>query len=86
MTQPVYKHAESLTIKLARAHARSIRTAQNWCAEHNYTLKTFSEADPYDICIVSKSEYDLHEFRKDIAEDNDSRFLEPNGYEEWCVE
>lgn len=83
MTSPVYKHAESMKTKLARAHKRRCIVLGGWCNEHGFVSKTYEEADPYDICVISRSDYDLQEFRKDIASDNDSRFLDPTAYEEW---
>ena len=79
----VYKHTRTFEEKAKRACKAKVRKIKDWCKENEATLRSYSEADLYNVCIASKSEYDLYEFRKDIAEDNESYFLDAEDYEKW---
>lgn len=82
----VYKHTMRLEEKVRRAYKAEIRKAKEWCEQEGIHLKTYSEADEYDMCIISTSEYDLHEFKNAIAEDNGSYFLSTEDYERYTGE
>lgn len=82
MPQPVYKHAAPINQKINRAYNRAVRKYQEWCEEHHLSLKTWSEADSYDICVISKSEYDVGEYRKKVVADNQSYFMEEDSYDQ----
>jgi hypothetical protein len=75
-----------LSEKIKRAYKAEVRKAKEWCEQKNVMLKTYSEADEYDMCIISNSEYDLHESKNEIAEDNGSYFLNVEDYEKYTEE
>ena len=83
MAQPVYKHTQSLNAKISRAYNRAVRRYQEWCEERHLKLKTWQEADNYDICVLSQSEYDVGEYRKKVVENNRSYFMEEDDYEKF---
>lgn len=79
----VFRHAMSLSAKINRAYNQAVKRHQNWCEERHLKLKTWSEADNYDICVLSQSEYDVGEYRKNVIEDNRSLFMSEDDYEKF---
>lgn len=69
---------------VVRGHHMNVRHMKKWCEENNVQYKTWKEADDADICVVSFSDYDLHERRDSCLEDNESYFLNENDYGKWC--
>ena len=83
MSCKVYKHAMNIDEKIKRAYNAKIRKIIRWCEENEHILLNYDDANMDDICILSKSEYDLHECKRNIAEDNESYFLTQDSYEEY---
>lgn len=68
--------------KIRRAYKARIRFAKTWCEANDAKLLSFQEAESFDICIIAMSDYDLHEFRKDIVNE-ETYFLNVEDYEKW---
>lgn len=69
--------------RMLREHEKQVNRLKRWCEKHNVPLKNFDEADAEDICVVSRSDYELEDERYIILEDNDSYFLTPEDYEKY---
>ena len=69
-----------------RRHHSNVRFLKRWCEQHNTACKSWNDAEPDDMCVVSRSDYDLNESRSNCLEDNESYFLTLKDYEEWCGE
>lgn len=65
-----------------RTFGIQVRKAKLWCEKNGFELKSHSNAQDYDICILSRSEYDLEAYRKDV-EEQESYFLTEDAYERW---
>lgn len=78
-----YKASRAKTEReiMLREHEKQVSRLKRWCEKHDVPLKTFDEADAEDICVYSKSDYELEDERHMIFEDNDSYFLTPKDYE-----
>ena len=69
-----------------RRHLSNVRHLKKWCEERDIEYKTWEDAQLTDICVVSASDYDLHEERSTCVQDNDSYFISITDYETWCEE
>lgn len=69
-----------------RQHHSEVRKLKQWCYQNGIICKSYKEAENDDICVLSRSEYDLHEAKAYLVEDNESYFLSPTSYETWCDE
>ena len=69
---------------MIRHHHRNVRNLQDWCLENDAEAIPYKDAEEYDICVCSKSEYELHEYRKNCSPENESWFLNQEDYEKWC--
>ena len=69
-----------------RQYHSDVRKVKTWCENHGILLKSWDNASSTDVCILSKSEYDVHDYRKVLDEDNESYFLSPLDYENYCIE
>lgn len=70
-------------VELRRYH-KEVREFKTLCQENGMSYKTYKEADEHDICVLSRNEYELHDMRSMIVEDNESYFLTQEDYEKWC--
>jgi hypothetical protein len=69
-----------------RKHHSNVRFLKKWCEQHDLECRDWDHASFTDICVVSLSDYDVHEERTTCVEDNESWFLSPGDYETWCQE
>lgn len=67
-----------------RQHHSDVRHLKKWCERSNTFPKTWDQAELSDVCVLSRSEYDLREERISVIEDNESYFLSHEDYEMWC--
>lgn len=77
------KRVQSQEEREKRDYHREVRYLKKWCNERGLIYKRWAEAQHEDICVLSRSEYDLGDFKQNCVEDNESYFLSPQGYEEW---
>lgn len=70
----------------ARRYHKEVRDFKEWCKEHNIYYLTYEEASDKDICVLSTLEYELHDTKSLISDENESYFLTPKDYETWCDE
>lgn len=75
-----------LSERMKRQYSSDVRKFKKWCNDNNISYRTFNQADSYDICVLSKSEYEIRDERSQITQDNESYFLNPYDYEKWCEE
>lgn len=74
----------SLNEKILRSYKRHLRHIREWCMEHHFNLKPFFEAETYDICIISKNELSIGEFRKNIEDAEEGAFfVEENVFDKY---
>ena len=78
------KRVQSMKETETRKHHSNVRFLKRWCEEHNTICKNWNDAKSDDICVVSRSDYDLHEYRSNCVEDNESYFLKQEDYEQWA--
>lgn len=76
----------SLEQRETNAYNREVRNFIKWCEEHDIKYHRYGEALFDDICVLSRSEFDIHDSKQIIFEDNESYFLSPKDYERWCEE
>lgn len=77
----------SLDARNLRKYHSEVRKFKEWCYNHDdIDWFTFDTANPDCICVLSRNEYDLHEYRRNIEEDSESYFLSEEDYDTWCDE
>lgn len=68
-------------IEIRRFH-RSVRRLKSWCRDQDINLKSWSEANNEDQCVLSLVDYELGAIREYLPEDNESYFVNEDFYEE----
>ena len=69
-----------------RRYHSEVRAFKEWCQKHGIVYKTYDNADPSDVCVLSRDEYNLHDTRQIIFLDSECYFLSIEDYETWCEE
>lgn len=67
-----------------RRYHGDVRKFKEWCSENRIEFKTHDLAEADDICVLSRDEYSLGDYRISIEEDNENYYLSPQNYEKWC--
>jgi len=75
--------AMSMHERLRRQHVSDVRKLKEWCEAENINYFTYEDAPSDSICVVSNSDYDICDFRRNLCVDNDSYFLILEDYERY---
>jgi hypothetical protein len=74
-------HTAKLRRCLLNAYKKEVRKTAKWVEDNGCSLFTWEDANPDDVCIISKNDYELHEARKNCFSDNGSFFVTTEDYE-----